>query len=83
MLIIVNKSDLLTDYQRSCWAKAFEAMNMKALFYSAHIEQEKIDAKAAALAALDFGADQEEEEEDIDEEELLAIVKGTWTLRIL
>jgi ribosome biogenesis GTPase A len=41
MLIIVNKSDLLTDYQRLEWARQFEHMGIKALFYSAHFEQEK------------------------------------------
>ena len=66
MLIIVNKSDLLSEYQRSQWAAEFGRLGIKALFYSAHAEQEKLDKAAAAHEPI--------EDELLDVEELNALV---------
>jgi large subunit GTPase 1 len=41
MLLLVNKSDLLTDYQRRAWARHFDRCGIRFAFYSAHYEQEK------------------------------------------
>ena len=41
MLLIVNKADLLTDYQRRAWARYFDKCGIRFAFYSAHYEQEK------------------------------------------
>lgn len=43
MLLLVNKSDLLSDYQRLEWAKHFRKLNVFFIFYSAHLAQEDID----------------------------------------
>ena len=61
MLIIVNKSDLLSEYQRSQWAAEFNRLGIKALFYSAHDEQEKLDREAAEHVPVS------DERMDIDE----------------
>ena len=44
MMLLVNKADFLTDYQRVIWAKYFNSVNIKFVFYSAQLQQEKIDA---------------------------------------
>ena len=66
MLIIVNKSDLLSEYQRGQWAAEFGRLGIKALFYSAHAEQEKLDKAATAHEPI--------EDELLDVEELNALV---------
>jgi large subunit GTPase 1 len=43
MLLLVNKSDLLSEYQRLQWAKHFRKLNVFFIFYSAHLSQEDID----------------------------------------
>ncbi len=43
MLLLVNKSDLLTDKQRIIWYNYFQKMNIKCLFYSAFQSQEILD----------------------------------------
>lgn len=74
MLIIVNKSDLLTDHQRLEWAREFERRGIKALFYSAHWEQEKIDA--AAQEEAQSGAESEAETLDMEDMHRLADGEG-------
>ena len=44
MMLLVNKADFLTDYQRVVWAKHFDSVNIKFAFYSAQTQQERIDA---------------------------------------
>mmetsp|Transcript_21545 Transcript_21545/g.31305 ORF Transcript_21545/g.31305 Transcript_21545/m.31305 type:complete len:753 (-) Transcript_21545:167-2425(-) len=48
MMILVNKADFLTERQRRVWAEYLTQMGIKFAFYSAHREQEKIDAAAAS-----------------------------------
>lgn len=43
MLMLVNKSDLLSDYQRQQWARHFRKLGVFFIFYSAHLAQEDID----------------------------------------
>ncbi|RKP03171.1 hypothetical protein CXG81DRAFT_1610, partial [Caulochytrium protostelioides] len=80
-LLLVNKSDLLTQRQREEWAAAFTKLGLQFAFFSAGIAneeqtQEKLKAEAEALAA-EKAADQAEvdaykagyESDDSDEEE--------------
>merc|ERR1711991_1042058 len=43
VLLVLNKSDLLTVQQRYAWADYFKQRNIDFIFFSAKIEQEKID----------------------------------------
>jgi ribosome biogenesis GTPase A len=43
MLVVVNKSDFLTDRQRNRWSKYFTSRGADHLFFSAYEEQKKID----------------------------------------
>ena len=49
MLMVVNKSDYLTERQRKMWSEYFTKRGVDHLFFSAYEEQKKID-KAAQLA---------------------------------
>jgi ribosome biogenesis GTPase A len=44
MILLVNKSDLLTDYQRVFWYEYFRKMKIKVFFYSAYLSQKELDA---------------------------------------
>ena len=46
VMLIINKADFLTDYQRSTWAETFESMGIRFVYYSAKIEQSKLDTFA-------------------------------------
>ena len=46
MLLILNKSDFLSPAQRQAWHEYFVAQGWDHLFFSAHIEQEKLDQAA-------------------------------------
>eukprot|EP00566_Odontella_aurita_P004720 CAMPEP_0113542026 /NCGR_PEP_ID=MMETSP0015_2-20120614/9371_1 /TAXON_ID=2838 /ORGANISM="Odontella" /LENGTH=777 /DNA_ID=CAMNT_0000442023 /DNA_START=73 /DNA_END=2403 /DNA_ORIENTATION=- /assembly_acc=CAM_ASM_000160 len=46
MLIVVNKSDYLTDRQRMAWHEYLEGRGYEHVFFSAYSEQEKLDEKA-------------------------------------
>ena len=41
VILLVNKADLLTEYQRQKWAEHFDKIKVGFVFYSAHDEQEK------------------------------------------
>lgn len=43
MMLLVNKADLLTDYQRVCWSRYFKDAGIRCVFYSAKAEQTKLD----------------------------------------
>ena len=43
MMLLVNKADLLTDYQRVCWSRFFKDAGIRCVFYSAKAEQTKLD----------------------------------------
>jgi len=67
MLLLVNKADFLTEYQRLVWAQYFNAIGVRFAFYSAHIEQSKLDAYGLVE---DF-----DEQNDVNEEEILWLAK--------
>ncbi|KAL7536496.1 hypothetical protein ACHAXR_007196, partial [Thalassiosira sp. AJA248-18] len=64
MLVIVNKSDYLTERQRLRWSEYLTERGCDHLFFSAYDEQKKIDAAAsAARRGEDVVVEEEEEEE--------------------
>ena len=48
MMLLLNKADFLTEYQRQSWAKYFDSIGVRFVFYSAFNEQEKLDKLAAS-----------------------------------
>mmetsp|Transcript_22684 Transcript_22684/g.32008 ORF Transcript_22684/g.32008 Transcript_22684/m.32008 type:complete len:759 (-) Transcript_22684:100-2376(-) len=66
MLVVVNKSDYLSESQRGIWHKHFIEIGVKHLFFSAHSEQEKLDqsAKAERIEFERFDEDQSHLKED-------------------
>ena len=48
MLLLINKSDFLSAKQRQAWHEYFTAQGWDHLFFSAHVEQAKLDEAAAA-----------------------------------
>ena len=44
MMLLVNKADLLTDYQRISWSRYFKDIGVRCVFYSAKTEQTKLDS---------------------------------------
>jgi len=42
-MLLINKADYLTDELREHWSKYFKEMNVNHVFFSALMEQEKID----------------------------------------
>lgn len=52
VLLILNKSDFLTDPQRLAWAKYLRSRNIRFVFYSAFASQAEVDEKAHELSAL-------------------------------
>ena len=61
MILLVNKADFLTEYQRLVWAQYFTAIGVRFAFYSAFIEQSKLDA---------FGLVEDFEDSDVNEDEV-------------
>lgn len=50
MILLINKADFLTEIQRIAWARHFTALGVRFAFYSAQIEQFKLDAVDAENA---------------------------------
>lgn len=44
-MLLVNKADLLTREQRRVWAKHFQKEGMRAVFWSALAESDRLDAE--------------------------------------
>lgn len=44
-MLLVNKADLLTREQRKIWAKFFEKAGLRAVFWSALAESNRLDAE--------------------------------------
>ena len=51
VLLVINKSDFLSQHMRNTWAKYFNAQGVKFLFFSAIAEQSEIDALLLDAAA--------------------------------
>jgi ribosome biogenesis GTPase A len=64
---LINKADYLTEELREHWSKYFKENNVNHIFFSALIEQEKIDAHEDDESGED-GEDSGEELTDRDEE---------------
>jgi ribosome biogenesis GTPase A len=73
-MLLINKSDLLTAYQRDAWARYFRSKDVAFVFYSAHNELEQ----AEKLKSTDIDEPLLEDEMVISIAE--AIVKS-WTKR--
>ena len=72
MLILVNKSDYLTEKQRKVWSEYFLKKGYDHLFFSAYVEQKKIDAEASAAKkgeAVTVNDDEKAVVSDNEEEE--------------
>jgi large subunit GTPase 1 len=72
MLMVMNKSDYLTERQRKAWSEYFTAKGVDHLFFSAYEEQKKIDKAAVAAKRGEFQDDEhnivsDEEEGSADE----------------
>jgi large subunit GTPase 1 len=65
MMLVLNKADFLTEYQRIQWARQLDTLGIKYVFYSASREQKKVDALATITAAQAHHDLSEEEEEAI------------------
>ncbi len=78
VMLLVNKADFLTEYQRRYWARYFSQQGIPFAFYSARIEQDKLDNNVSDLddEHYDSEGDDEDEEEE-EEEEALKKVLGT------
>ncbi|XP_034002613.1 large subunit GTPase 1 homolog [Trematomus bernacchii] len=65
-MVLVNKADLLTRQQRRAWATYFQKQGLRAVFWSALAENERLEAeeKGLEVEALEI-----EEIEESDEEE--------------
>lgn len=71
MLMLVNKSDYLTDRQRQAWSEYFTKRGIDHLFFSAYDEQKKIDqAVAAAKKATEVDVLQQQQIVSDDEQDL-------------
>mmetsp|Transcript_14429 Transcript_14429/g.29392 ORF Transcript_14429/g.29392 Transcript_14429/m.29392 type:complete len:733 (-) Transcript_14429:107-2305(-) len=68
MLMVVNKSDYLTERQRKVWSEYFTNKGIDHLFFSAYDEQKKIDKAAAAAKRGDLLDDKEERQFVSDDE---------------
>uniref|UniRef100_A0A3Q1IBP1 Large subunit GTPase 1 homolog n=1 Tax=Anabas testudineus TaxID=64144 RepID=A0A3Q1IBP1_ANATE len=69
-MLLVNKADLLTREQRRAWAKHFEKDGLRAVFWSALAESNRLDAeeKVREMEGMEV-EDQEGGESDNDDEE--------------
>ncbi|XP_050092608.1 large subunit GTPase 1 homolog [Anopheles aquasalis] len=66
-MILINKSDFLTDEQRECWAKYFDEQGVRVAFYSAVLAAE--EAKREAEAEEDHSDSSTSDDESGDEAE--------------
>ena len=68
-MLLINKADYLTEELREHWSKYFKENNVNHIFFSALIEQEKIDAhEDEEQESGEDGEDSGEELTDRDEE---------------
>ncbi len=71
MLMLVNKSDYLTERQRRAWSEYFAKRGVDHVFFSAYDEQKKIDqAIAAAKKATEADVFQQQQVVSDDEQDL-------------
>ena len=58
-VLLLNKADMLTAEQRQSWSKYFMDSDMKALFFSATLEEyeEELEQQVDDIEKIDFGSD--------------------------
>ncbi|CAJ1060728.1 large subunit GTPase 1 homolog [Xyrichtys novacula] len=73
-MLLVNKADLLTREQRRVWARHFQKDGLRAVFWSALAEGNRLDAEEKGMEVEDEECEQSDEEEEgqPDNEELTA-----------
>lgn len=54
VIILVNKSDYLTAYQRKAWVRHFKSLGWEGLFFSARASQAKLNREARLERGLDI-----------------------------
>ena len=73
-LLLINKADYLTEELREHWSKYFKQNNINHLFFSALLEQEKIDKLIdESDESEEDDGNQREEEEDVETQKLREI----------
>nr|XP_046157239.1 large subunit GTPase 1 homolog [Oncorhynchus gorbuscha] len=65
-LLLVNKADLLTRQQRRIWARYFQREGLRAVFWSALVENERLEAEEKGME-VEEQEDEKSEAEDGDE----------------
>ncbi|KAJ8278792.1 hypothetical protein COCON_G00058580 [Conger conger] len=68
-MVLVNKADLLTREQRGVWARHFEEEGIRAVFWSALAENERLEAEEKGEAHGEEEELSDEEKESMEEEE--------------
>ncbi|XP_041746303.2 large subunit GTPase 1 homolog [Coregonus clupeaformis] len=64
-LLLVNKADLLTREQRRIWARYFQREGLRAVFWSALVENERLEAEEKGMEV----EEQEDEKSDAENED--------------
>ncbi|XP_031715434.1 large subunit GTPase 1 homolog [Anarrhichthys ocellatus] len=70
-MVLVNKADLLTKEQRRVWARYFQKQGLRAVFWSALAENDRLEAEEKGMEVEEpecAESDPEEEEEEEEEE---------------
>lgn len=64
-MLLINKADLLTRKQRKAWARHFEKEGLKAVFWSALAESNRLDAEEKGIEVEDADHGESDLEEEI------------------
>ncbi|CBY20423.1 unnamed protein product [Oikopleura dioica] len=72
-LLLINKADLISEYQRKVWAEYFEREGIEFIFFSAVEEQEKFEDDIENLQ-------KEEDIEDDPEEKEIVLPDNNWEI---
>lgn len=77
-MVLVNKSDLLTKEQRRAWARYFQKQGLRAVFWSALAENDRLEAeeKGMEVEEPECGESDPEEEEGQPDNDKYLIQKG-------
>uniref|UniRef100_A0A4W6DQV4 Large subunit GTPase 1 homolog n=1 Tax=Lates calcarifer TaxID=8187 RepID=A0A4W6DQV4_LATCA len=76
-MLLVNKADLLTREQRRLWARHFEKEGLRAVFWSALAESNRLDAEEKGMEVEDPECGESDPEEDGKEEDEEGEESGT------
>uniref|UniRef100_A0A673YIR6 Large subunit GTPase 1 homolog n=1 Tax=Salmo trutta TaxID=8032 RepID=A0A673YIR6_SALTR len=75
-LLLVNKADLLTQQQRRIWARYFQREGLRAVFWSALVENERLEAEEKNEEKSE---EEEEDESDMEGEQFKdCVAEGDW-----